>query len=139
LMQAYFDGPYRIAQRSAWALMHCAVNDYNLVYPYLDKMVDMLNEDAHDAVKRNTLRILGEIEIPEHLLGILTRKCFAYLQSEMEPIATRVFAMTVLLNITKKEPDLKNELKMVIEGILPYGSAGIKSRAKKTLKELEKL
>ena len=139
LMQTYFEGPYRVTQRGAWVLLHCADNDYNLVYPYLDKMVEMLNENSHDAVKRNTLKILGMIDIPEHLMGLLTDKCFAYLKAETEPIATRVFAMTVLYNITKAEPDLKHELKLVIEELLPYGSAGIKARGKKTLKLLQKL
>jgi len=32
--------------------------------------------------------------------------------------------MTVLLNIVKKEPDLKKELKILIEDQLPYASAG---------------
>ena len=139
LIQIYFDGPYIVTQRASWALAHCAVADYNLVYPYLGKMIDMLNPNAHDAVKRNTLRILGNIDVPEALMGLLVVKCFKYLQSESEPIATRVFSMTILLNISKKEPDLKNELKIVITELLPYGSAAIKSRAKKTLKELEKL
>ncbi|MBL4651956.1 MAG: hypothetical protein JKY53_03685 [Flavobacteriales bacterium] len=139
LMQIYFDGPYRVTQRGAWVLHHCAENNYNLVYPYLDKMVEILNENAHNAVKRNTLKILGMIDIPKYLMGTLTNKCFAYLKSETEPIAIRVFAMTVLYNITKTEPDLKHELKLVIEELLPYGSAGIKSRGKKTLKLLQKL
>jgi hypothetical protein len=139
LMQTYFDGPYRVTQRSSWAVRHCVENHSDLAHPYLDKMVDMLNKDTHDAVKRNTLRVLGDIDIPIRLMGPLADKCFAYLQSEIEPIAIRVFAMTVLLSIAKKEPDLKNELLMVIEEILPYGSAGIKARAKKTIKELRKI
>jgi hypothetical protein len=44
--------------------------------------------------------------------------------------------MTVLANIAMEEPDLKDELKIVIEDGLPYGSAAYISRAKKTLKQL---
>jgi hypothetical protein len=47
--------------------------------------------------------------------------------------------MTVLFNIVKKYPELKDELKMSIEDQLPYGSAGFKSRGRRILKSLEKI
>jgi hypothetical protein len=55
-----------------------------------------------------------------------------------EPIAVRVFSMSVLANITRHEPDLKKELRIIIEDQLPFASAGFRARAKKVLKELEK-
>jgi hypothetical protein len=47
--------------------------------------------------------------------------------------------MTVLLNIVKYVPELKEELKIIIEDQMPYASAGFQSRGKKTLKALEKI
>jgi hypothetical protein len=44
--------------------------------------------------------------------------------------------MTVLANIARAEPDLKHEIKLVIEEMLPLGSGGIISRGKKVLKQL---
>jgi hypothetical protein len=46
--------------------------------------------------------------------------------------------MTVLANIAKTNPDLKRELIMILEDILPYGSAGLISRARNTIKQLNK-
>ena len=46
--------------------------------------------------------------------------------------------MTVLYNITLKIPELADELKIIIEDQMPYGSAGFKSRGKKILKGLQK-
>jgi hypothetical protein len=94
----------------------------------------MQEPGVHYAVKRNVVRILQFIEIPHTLIGEVTKICFDYLASPNEPIAVRVFSMTVLANVAQKEPDLKNELRLVIEQQLVYGSMGFCSRAKKVMK-----
>ena len=45
--------------------------------------------------------------------------------------------MTVLFNISKKEPDLKNELKLILAELVNSDSAAIKNRAKHILKEID--
>ncbi len=97
----------------------------------------MQEPGVHDAVKRNVIRILQFIAIPEKLLGVVTSVCFEYLASPNEPIAVRVFCMTVLANIAQKEPDLKNELRLTIQRQLSHGSTGFCSRARKVLDSLE--
>ena len=92
-------------------------------------------KDAHVAVKRNIMRLLQDIEIPKQLYGTITDKSFMLLDPK-ETIAVRVFSMTVLANIAKQEPDLKKELRIVIEDQLLYASAGFLSRAKKVLKAI---
>jgi len=86
-------------------------------------------------MQRNILRFLQDIEIPKRFYGIVTDRCFALMDTK-EPIAVRVFSMTVLANIAKQEPDLKKELRIAIEDQLPYASAGFLSRARKVLKGL---
>ncbi len=136
LMRLFMSSHYRTNQRSAWVLSKCADKYPELIAPHIEPLIKNLKEDIHVAVKRNTLRVLQEIEIPKDLWGLTVDICFNTLASNQEPIAVKVFAMSVLHNIAQKEPDLKNELKMIIEDQLPYGSAGFKSRAKKILKQL---
>lgn len=83
------------------------------------------------------LRLLQYISIPLSLQGKTINLCFDFLNNPKEPIAVRVFAMTVLGNLAKENADLKNEIIMVIEDQLPYGSAGFLSRGKKVLKQLK--
>jgi len=59
------------------------------------------------------------------------------LENKKEPIAIRVFAMTVLANLADTYPEIKGELIAVIEDQMPYGSAGFISRGKKILKKLK--
>ncbi len=91
------------------------------------------------AVKRNTLKILQFVDIPEDLLGITADICFRLLNDGKEPIAVKVFAMTVIFNIVKKYPELNEELKISIEEQMPFASAGFKSRGNKILKALLKM
>ncbi|MBI2268977.1 MAG: hypothetical protein HYU69_01325 [Bacteroidetes bacterium] len=129
-----------IAQRAAWAVSYCVESNPSLAKPHLNKFVKNLKQTGlHNSIKRNTMRLLQYIDIPKHLLGLLTNICFGYLSDVKEAIAVRVFSMTVLLNIAKKEPGLKNEIKLIIENMMPNGSAGIRARGKMILKALEKL
>lgn len=139
LMQLFFAPDYRTTQRAAWVMSGCVQNHPSLVMPYLNKMIDNLKKPVHNAVKRNTVRVLQHIEVPAKLMGKTADTCFELLSTPSEAIAIKAFSMTVLLNITKKQPDLKNELRILIEDQLPYASAGFLSRAKKTLKELDRL
>lgn len=139
LMELFFDKNLRISQKASWPVGFCAETYPSLIYPYLKEMIDNLQNPVHNAVKRNTLRIMGDIILPEELLGEAADICFQYLDDPKEAIATRVFSMTVCFNITKREPELANELKIIIEDHYPHGSAGFKSRAKKILKELRKM
>ncbi|MCE7991785.1 MAG: hypothetical protein HEP71_07390 [Roseivirga sp.] len=140
LMKLFLYDEYRVIQRAAWVVGDVSRLHPEIVMPYLPEMVENLKKpDIHDASKRNTLRFLQEIEVPEAHWGDLAELCFNYLTSIEEPVAIKVFSMTVLLGIVKKVPELKDELKYAIEDQLPYGSAGFKSRGKKTLKVLEKV
>jgi len=140
LLKLFLGNDYIISQRAAWIVSHCAEKNPNLVKPYLGKLIrNLKRKDLHNAVKRNTIRLFQYTEIPRSLLGDLTNLCFSYLTNVKESIAVKAFSMTVLVNISRREPELKTEIKLVIQGMLPYGSAGIRARGKKVLKALEKL
>ena len=140
LMGLFFDDEYRVAQRAAYAVSHCVDKYPFLINPHLEQLVHNLeNKKIHIAVKRNTVRILQDVDVPEELLGTLADYCFKFLLDPKETVAVRVFSMQILYNICKKEPDLANELKVVIEEFLPTGTAGFKSRGKKILKGLQKI
>ena len=138
LMELFLHGEYRITQRAAWVVGQCALTHPTLIQPYLAVLISNLREPVHDAVKRNTVRILQHIPIPEALWGELTDICFGFLTDAKTAIAIKVFSMTILLHIAQQMPDLKHELKLVIEEQLPHGSSGFISRAQKVLKALEK-
>ena len=130
-------GPnYRLNQRSAWVLMYVAQQHPQLLEPWLPNMVAKAGEPGvHDAVKRNVVRILEDIDIPDALQDELADLCFRFLADPQEAVAIRVFSMTVLDKICEKIPELRPELNLLIEEHLPHASAAFRSRGRKILKK----
>lgn len=138
----YFLSPdlhWRFNQRAAWPLGVLGKKNPRLIAPYLKEMVSILGVGRHNAVDRNIVRILEDMTIPEDLEGQVYDKCFQLLNDMDQPIAVRVFSMTVLFNIAKKYPEMLLELQQTIEMYLPYGSAGFKNRGGKLLNKINRL
>lgn len=139
LMQIFVEGPMRITQRAAWPLGFIAQQKPDLLTKYYDILIDELhNANNHDAVKRNILRALQYTKIPPQYQGKILNRCFDFLLDSNQPIAIHAFSMTVAHNLSKEYPDIIPELKSSIELIMPNGSAGIKSRGNKILKQINK-
>ena len=138
LLRLFFANENLVTQRSAYVFLIISDRNRALFLPHLKNLVSNLANNIHDAVKRNTLRLLQELPVPENLEGTLANVCFDYLQSNKEPVAIKVFAMTILANLATKYPDLKNELKIIIDDLMQNGSSGIRSRGKKLLLALDK-
>ncbi len=139
LVDVFLQGPYRVTQRAAWPLGHCIERYPGMLKPHFRKILAQLGKkNIHDSVKRNTLRMLQFVHIPKAHQGITTDLCLTFLADSKEPVAVRVFAMTVLANISKEVPELKNELIPLLEDQLPYASAGFISRSGKVLKQLKR-
>jgi hypothetical protein len=137
LVEIYLKGPFRITQRAAWPLSIAVEKWPYLIDPHLKNILKLVRKpEVHDAVKRNTMRLLQFIEIPKRLHGDVADLCFMYLQNPKVGVAIRVFSMTVLHKIVQDQPDLKKELKIILEDQLPYGTAAFKSRAVKVLRSL---
>lgn len=136
LMMVFMQGPYRITQRAAWPLSYCVEKKPVFLRRHFASLVKMLERPTLPvAIKRNLLRALQFVQIPTRYQGRVANCCFTFL-TDTEPIAIKVFAMTVLANLAHENPELKNELVPIIESQLPFGSAGFVSRAKKILKQL---
>lgn len=135
LFELFKNGEQRIAQRASWSVSHCAEKFPVLISPYCGEMVDYLQMPGiHDSIKRNILRIFQTIDIPIELEGRLLELCFGYLMDKKEAVAIRVFAMQVLANLCEKYPEIRNELKVIIEDELPYAKPAFVSRGRKILK-----
>lgn len=138
LISIFLQNDPKLTPRAAWAMSVCVTNHPELVAPHFPALLKMVGRpNAHDAVKRNVMRLLQFVKIPKRYQGRVVAIGFKLLEPH-EPIAVRAFSMTVLANIVREQPGLNNELQAVLEDQLPYGSAGIQSRAKKVLKELKK-
>ena len=135
LFDLFLNSEYRINQRAAWPLSYCVIDHPQFIEKHFSKLVRNLHKPGiHDSVKRNTVRLLQYIEIPKKFHGEIMDICFHYLSSPNEPVAIKAFSLTILQNLSKQYPEIKNEIKLIIEERWEHETAAFHSRAKKFLK-----
>jgi len=138
LMACFFDEDNRLSQRAAWPLGIIGEKQPRLLYPYLGKMIEQLGKkQKHNAIHRNVLRTLQFMIIPEEHQGSLLNHCTDFLIDPKAATAVKAFSLSVFHNLSKEIPELKNELRHLIELNLPYATSGVKARAHRILKQLD--
>jgi hypothetical protein len=137
LFGLFLNDEYRVIQRAGWPLSYCVQKHPELIRKHFTKLIKNLRKPGlHDAVKRNTVRILQDITIPEKLHGEVMNICFEYIADPKEKVAVKAFSLTVLQNLSRQYPDIRNEIKTIIEERWEHETAAFRSRAKKMLKQL---
>ena len=132
LMRLFLKGEYRVTQRAAWPVSYCVHNYPELITPYYKQILPLLQQPGvHNAVVRNIVRLLQFAPVPKRYHGQLMSICFDFIAGNEAAPAIKAFSLTILDNLSKEYPDIKAELKLVIEERWPHESAAFKSRAKK--------
>lgn len=138
LFDLFLNGEPVVKQRAAWPLSNAVTAHPNLIRKHIGKLLQHLRQTGlHDAVKRNTVRILQDIPIPERYEGEVMNLCFDHISSPLEKPAVKAFSLSILHNLSKKYPEIRQELKTIIESRWDDETAAFKSRARKILKELK--
>ena len=138
LFKLFLNDEYRVVQRAAWPLSYCVINHPELIQKHFTKLVKNLQKPGiGDSVKRNSVRLLQHLSIPAKLHGEIMNICFNYISDPQEKVAIKAFSLTVLQNLSRQYPEIKQELKTIIEDRWDYETIAFRSRAKKILKELD--
>ena len=141
LLNLALDKNQLISNRAMWVLNHCNDLDFNRIKPFYVKLINHLkNKNSHSGVIRSILRMFQKQPVPKKHQAFMLDKCFEYIKNPSEAIGVRVFAITIVFNISKPYPDLLNELFVVLNHLsINELSAGIRSKTKNTMKEITKL
>lgn len=139
LMTCFFDKDWRICQRAAWAMSLVSEKHPTLIEPYLERILLNLRQPHHDAIRRNTMRLLNSLPtIPDSALGLAADAAFRFLEDPSVSIAVRAFSIRVLGEICLKEPDLKDELRILLEDLTTHETAsGLLVSARDVLKQIQ--
>jgi hypothetical protein len=135
LFHLFLNDEYRVVQRAAWPLSYCVIDNPQLIRKHFAKLVkNMKKPDLGDSVKRNTVRLLQHMEIPAKFHGDIMNSCFDYLIDPKEKVAVKAFSLSILDNLSKQYPEIRQELKTIIEDRWDSETPAFRSRAKKILK-----
>ena len=130
----------RSAILATWSMSYCVECFPELLVKHYNTFIKAASKkNASDGVKRSVVRAFQFVSIPKRYQGKIVALCVGFMENKKEAIATRVFSMSVLANLVQENPDLKDELLLLIEDGMPYASPAYLSRSKKILKQLHKL
>jgi len=134
LFHLFLNGEYRVTQRAAWPMSYCVIAHPAFIKKNFTKLISNLQKpNLHNAIKRNTMRLLQHVDIPKKLQGQVMDICFNYVASPTEAVAVKAFSLTVLSNLATLYPEILPEIKLLVEEQLPHQTAAFKSRAKQFL------
>ena len=134
LFNLFLNDEYSVTQRAAWPMSYCAIAHPQFIKNNFGKLIQNLKKPGiHNSIKRNTVRLLQEINIPEKYEGEIMEICFKYVESPTESVAVKAFSLTILGKFSKKYPEIIPEIKLLIQDQIPHQTAAFKGRAKKLM------
>ena len=136
LMDLVFTKETKLQLRASWVATSISDKSPDLLKPYIKKIVTHIDKFNHSGIRRNLLRYLSGIELPDYAKGKLYDVCSQWLLSREEPPAVKVHCMQIMFNIAEEEPDLKNELRLFLEELVDHESAAIRSRSRQLLSRI---
>ncbi|MBN2595241.1 MAG: hypothetical protein JXR82_00480 [Marinifilaceae bacterium] len=122
--------------RATWILDKVYDIAPDLVRLYLPQMIEIVPTLSNESKLRQYLKLISLEPLPSNISGDFINYCFDALISRTSAIAIKVYAMQILYNFSLQEPDIQNELTLVIEEQMENGSAGYCSRARRILKAI---
>lgn len=132
LVQLFLGDEYRVTQRAAWPLSYIAIEHPSLAKKHLPVFIKLLgNPKLHKAVRRNVVRLLQFVEIPEELHGELMNYCFDFIADVNEAAAVKAFSLTILEKLSKQYPEIQSEIKTIVQERWDYETPAFHARARK--------
>jgi hypothetical protein len=139
LMHLFLGDEYRVTQRAGWVVSECCEQFPQLIIPYILPMLENLGKQhLHNAVRRNTLRVLSFVELPEDSRGLAADLCFRILDNPAGAIAVRAHAMSVLENLCTAIPELQHEFELHLSALPEQNIPALTSRANKIFGRLRR-
>ena len=131
LVTLFLNDEYRVTQRAAWPLSYIAIAHPDLIKKHLKKLVENLRKpNLHNAIKRNTTRLLQHIPVPKALQGEVMDHCFHFIEDPNEAVAVKAFSLSILHNLSKQHPAILPEIRTIIESQIEHQTPAFKVRAK---------
>ncbi len=132
-------GSTREARTAAWLLTHLADDDPMLLMENQTRIIEIALSTPSDSIRRDLLRIILRLPLPEAYLGPLYENALNWALNEKYAIAVRANAIQLLGQICEKENGLAAEVEQYLSPVLDYGSSGLMVRGKKVISRLQKI
>lgn len=133
LFSCFVDDDHRLAQYASWPLSVCVEQYPQLIAPHFADLLNRLEDPKqHAAIRRNGIRLLQFIAIPEVYQGRVMNICFRFLEDPASAIAVKAFSIEVLYQLSKIYPEIRSEVRQLLQLQLEAGAPpAVKAKAKR--------
>jgi hypothetical protein len=139
LMEVTLTGTDRQSWRAAWVADKINEQQPGIMAPWIPGLTQAVRHLEHPGKKRQFLKLISLYPISPDDRGFLLEYCLGRLDDPSDPPAVKAHAMEILYQISREEPDFKEELLQVLEFLLErQDTAGIVARAKRLAGRLRK-
>ncbi len=125
-----------VGMRFMWMIGHIADTHPSVLLPAARSFFEVRHKVTFAHYERSLAKLFYYAGIPVEIEGKVIDELFKWLVSSESDVSTRTFAVMALQRAANKYPDLKPELKAVIEDQLSKNSISFQKKAKKILSEL---
>ena len=129
----------QVVMRGAMALADLGRAHPDWLRPYHRELIALLRRDPIDATNRCLFRYFSELpltEIDPVIEGDLLDLAFARGSDPQRTVTIRIWGLQIVANFCERYPELRDELRGVIEEQLDTAPPGFKSRGRKILRAL---
>ncbi len=130
---------FKLASRCAWFLSDIGMHDANLLSEYLDFFFKKRKEIETFNFESAFIKYWTICGIPEIHEGEALDIAFGYLTNPKTKVHIKTLSASLVFELSKKYPDLKNELKIILEEEKERNSISFRHRANKLLKQLSSI
>ncbi len=124
-----------LAINSSWVLYHALDVETLDFAPYVTDSIAPMMHPAHPMIERGLLKMFWTVDRwPEERYSEIIDHMMSTIMDTKSMIAAQALSMEALWKHLQPYPELLDELMIVVEEGIPYGSAGYKAKARKILK-----
>jgi hypothetical protein len=127
----------KVATRFSWMLGGIVERDPERVRPVIPYLFRQRKEILIHNFERSLAKFFALAGIPEEIEGEAVEALFQWLMDPKVLLSTRTFAMAALDKLCHKHPELKNELKIVLEELIQHNEGSLEKKARKILQALK--
>lgn len=139
LMELVLDKDPEMAFRSSWVLAHLADSGVVDLSNYIIPCFDALVAPVHPSVERGLLKMYASVpQWPEEYFGKIVDHMMNLIIDTKSKVAAQALAMVALHKHLQPYPELLEELCMVVEEGMPYGTAGYKAKARHIINDVRR-
>ena len=141
MMDLSFRDEYPLSMRAARIISLIAEIYPELLNSYIPKIITKLQHLKTEGVRRGFMKALSEssYSFNDEQMGILTDLAFTWLPDPREPISIRYYSIEIILKISQKYPELRIELKALLNELLKNGTSGLKAKSRIVLNYLKRI